>query len=394
MKFKESFATMMVIGVVIFAVFMSVLDGNVVNIALPSMMTFFGVSITTVQWVVTAYLATLMLLLIPMGQIANKYGQSKMFKLGIITFTVGSFLCGVAPTLEALVACRVLQAVGGAMLFSISSAIIFNVSSPTSRGTNMGLIASIVAVGALAGPSIGGYIVQTIGWQYVFFINVPIGIVLTILAAHYFHFDEQINHDSVIEGFKEALRNPVFITALTSLILVFTAMSMTDIISPFFLQQSMGFSAEMTGFIFLIAPITMVLSTFVMGPLVDKHPHYNFMVWGVCGSCIGYIILAISEMNSFLPGMLLAFFIMGVFGCIFNIPNNLSLMGSVPKRLTATASSMSSTGRNMGSCIGALMGGFLVTLVPGNMPMSAGIAALCTASLYVIVIVISKGRQL
>ena len=392
MKFKESFATMMVIGVVIFAVFMSVLDGNVVYIALPAMMAHFGVSISTVQWVVTAYLATLMLLLIVMGQVANKVGQSKMFKLGIAVFTVGSLLCGLAPTLETLVLCRIIQATGGAMLFSISSAIIFNVSNPSSRATNMGLIASIVAVGALAGPALGGYIVQTFGWQYVFFVNVPIGIVLSILAAYYFKFEEQINHEPVVEGFKEVLRNPVFITALVSLMLVFTAMSMTDLISPFFLQQSMGFSAEMTGFIFLIAPITMVLSTFVMGPLVDKHPGYNFMIWGVCGSCAGYIILAMSEMNSFLPGMLIAFFIMGVFGCIFNIPNNLSLMGSVPKRLTATASSMSSTGRNMGSCIGALVGGFLVTIIPGNMPMSAGIAALCTASLYLVVIVISKGR--
>ena len=111
--------------IVFAAIFMAVLDGNVVNIALPTITSYFGVDVTYSQWVVTAYLVTLTSLLLIFGRVSEYVGRGRMFILGFVVFTLGSLACGLAPDLPVLIMFRVVQATGAAMLFSISSAIIY-----------------------------------------------------------------------------------------------------------------------------------------------------------------------------------------------------------------------------------------------------------------------------
>ena len=120
--------------IVFAAIFMAVLDGNVVNIALPTITSYFGVDVTYSQWVVTAYLVTLTSLLLIFGRVSEYVGRGRMFILGFVVFTLGSLACGLAPDLPVLIMFRVVQATGAAMLFSISSAIIYQSVSPRRAG--------------------------------------------------------------------------------------------------------------------------------------------------------------------------------------------------------------------------------------------------------------------
>ena len=201
--------------IVFAAIFMAVLDGNVVNIALPTITTYFGVEVTYSQWVVTAYLVTLTSLLLIFGRVSEFVGRGRMFILGFVVFTLGSLACGLSPGLPALILFRVIQATGAAMLFSISSAIIYQLYPRGEQGKSMGYVGATVAIGSIAGPVLGGFLVDTLGWQYIFLINVPIGAVLIPVAMKYFGPEESCpernqngldwccNHDN-LHGFPDA----------------------------------------------------------------------------------------------------------------------------------------------------------------------------------------------
>ena len=146
----------LILVVVLAGVFMSVLDGVVVTIALPNITSYFHVGVAESQWVVTTYPVIETAFTIIFGKIAERTGKAKMFTAGLITFTVSSLLCGVSGSLEMLIAFRAVQGIGAATPFSIVAAIVFQVFRHEDRGKVMGLLGSAVAVGMLAGPAICG----------------------------------------------------------------------------------------------------------------------------------------------------------------------------------------------------------------------------------------------
>ena len=171
-----------ILAVVLAGVVMAVLDGVVVAIALPTITAHFGVNLDGTQWVITAYLLTMTVLLLPMGRISEYTGRAPLFVAGITLFTLASAACGFAPSLAVLIGARIVQVVGGAMVFSISNALIFEAFPVTERGRALGYLGSVVAIGALASPVVGGGLVEAFGWEYIFFINIPIGAVVVAAA--------------------------------------------------------------------------------------------------------------------------------------------------------------------------------------------------------------------
>ena len=165
-----------IMGIVLVGIFMAVLDGIVVSIALPTMTSHFHVDLAPSQWITTAYLLTITSLLLICGKVSDFTGRVPLFIAGIGLFTVSSLACGLSTNLPMLVGFRVIQAVGGAMMFSISGAIIFQAFPVHERGRAMGYIGSTVAVGSILGPIVGGFVTQALGWQSIFLINVPIGV--------------------------------------------------------------------------------------------------------------------------------------------------------------------------------------------------------------------------
>src|SRR3954468_5525363 len=172
-----------VLIVVSAAVFMASLDLFIVNIAFPAIeRDFGGTSLASLSWILNAYAIVFAALLVPAGRTADRLGRKRSFIAGLALFTLASALCAAAPNVELLVAARVLQAVGAASVFPTSLALLLPEFPPAERRKAVSIWAAVGAVAAAAGPPIGGLLVQA-GWQLVFLVNVPIGIVLLVFAV-------------------------------------------------------------------------------------------------------------------------------------------------------------------------------------------------------------------
>lgn len=162
------------------------LDNTVLNVALPSMQKDLHTTVAGMQWTIDAYTLVIASLLMLAGSTADRIGRRRVFKTGLVVFTLGSALCSVAPNLESLVAFRMVQAVGGSMLNPVAMSIITNVfTEPRERARAIGIWGGVVGISMAAGPLIGGLLVETVGWRAIFLINVPIGITAFILTWRY-----------------------------------------------------------------------------------------------------------------------------------------------------------------------------------------------------------------
>ena len=166
-----------------FGLFMATLDASIVNISLPKISLSFHVPLSgMVEWIIIAYLIVIASLLLTLGRVLDMVGQKLVWVLGLFIFTTSSALCGAAPSLLLLVIFRALQAVGGAMIMAASPFMITRAFPPTERGQALGILALVVAAGTSAGPTVGGIITEAFTWRWIFYINVPIGIIAIIVA--------------------------------------------------------------------------------------------------------------------------------------------------------------------------------------------------------------------
>ena len=163
------------------ATFMLLIDITVVNVALPDIRESLDASFTDLQWVVDAYALGLAALLLAAGSLADRLGRRLVFVAGLVLFVVASVLCGLATTPNALNAARALQGVGGAAMFATSLALIAQAFQGADRGTALGIWGATIGAAVAVGPLVGGALTESLGWEWIFFVNVPIGV-----AAVYF----------------------------------------------------------------------------------------------------------------------------------------------------------------------------------------------------------------
>jgi EmrB/QacA subfamily drug resistance transporter len=170
------------VGVLSFAIFMTSLDLFIVNLAFPYIgREFAGTSLGSLSWVLNAYTIVFAAVLVPAGRWADRVGRKRMFVGGLVTFTAGSVACGLAPSVGALIAARVVQAIGGGAMVPASLSILLAVVPAAGRARAIGTWSALGALGAALGPVVGGLLVQ-VGWRSVFWINLPVGLVATVLA--------------------------------------------------------------------------------------------------------------------------------------------------------------------------------------------------------------------
>lgn len=162
--------------------FMSTLDGSIVNIALPTISANMSVPMNQAEWVVSVYLMVVCACLLLFGKIGDSWGKIKVFRLGMLIFTIGSLLCGFNHSLAFLLFARVVQAIGASMTMATNTGIITEVFPISERGRALGMIGAFVSLGSIAGPGLGGIILSHFSWPYIFWINVPVGI-LTMIAG-------------------------------------------------------------------------------------------------------------------------------------------------------------------------------------------------------------------
>ncbi|GAA1353917.1 MFS transporter [Streptomyces beijiangensis] len=162
------------------------IDNTVLNVALPSMQKELNATLAGMQWTIDAYTLVLASLLMLAGSTADRIGRRKVFKAGLVVFTVGSLLCSIAPNLESLVAFRMVQAVGGSMLNPVAMSIITNTfTEPRERARAIGVWGGVVGISMAAGPLIGGLLVDSVGWRSIFWVNLPVGLAALLLTWRY-----------------------------------------------------------------------------------------------------------------------------------------------------------------------------------------------------------------
>lgn len=179
MKIPKSYAIALTAAL---GLFMAVLDNTIVNVALTPMAEKLGASLSSIQWVVTGYFLAQAAVIPPAGYFSNRFGIKRMFMLCLAFFTLGSLLCGLAQTSEMLIAFRVIQGLGGGALFPIAQSIAFSAFPPEKRAASSAVVGIPVLLAPVFGPTLGGLLTVNFGWEVIFFINVPVGLLALYLA--------------------------------------------------------------------------------------------------------------------------------------------------------------------------------------------------------------------
>jgi EmrB/QacA subfamily drug resistance transporter len=177
-------APWLAVATVCFGAFMGQLDASIVTLAFPALQRQFGVGLAGVQWVSLAYLLTLVALLVPVGRWSDRHGRKLIYLYGFVVFTAASAACGLAPSLAMLITLRVVQAAGAAMLQANSVALVATSAPPGQRRAALGIQAAAQALGLALGPVVGGLLIASAGWRWIFLVNVPVGVIA--VAAGWF----------------------------------------------------------------------------------------------------------------------------------------------------------------------------------------------------------------
>lgn len=190
------------VAIIVLGVFMAVLDMGVVNVAIPTMESDLHATTNQIQWVLTAYMLVIGVLVPISGWMTDRFGAKKLFLFSLFMFTVGSALCGMAWNVDSIIAFRVVQALGGGFMMPVSMAMIYRIFPPDRRGFVMGLFGVAIMAAPAFGPALSGYLVEYSSWRLIFYLNVPIGILAILLGIPMMHeFSHEVKNKLDVWGF-------------------------------------------------------------------------------------------------------------------------------------------------------------------------------------------------
>lgn len=396
-----------VMASVAMGVFLATIDGSIVNIALPNLVADFNMPLAVVEWVVLAYLLTVTTLMLSVGRLADMIGKKKIYLAGIILFTIGSALCGTATNVYALIGYRVFQAVGAAMTQALGTAIVTEAFPDAERGKALGIIGSIVSIGVIAGPTIGGLILSSLTWHWLFFVNLPVGIIGTFMVLKFVPADHKgtrqrfdtlgagtlfismislllalsigqtssfaslrvillfvmaavvfIAFVNIERKITEPMIDPVlfsnkrFSTNLVTGFITFVGTAGSVLLMPFYLLNMRGFSPEKAGLMLIVVPLVSGLLAPIAGSLSDRGYSRVIASLGLASQVIGFFLISTLDAQTTLIGYILRYIPVGIGIGFFQAPNNSMVMGSAPKNRLGIASGLLSLTRTLGQTTG------------------------------------------
>lgn len=406
-----------VLGIVAIGVFMATLDSSIVNISLPSIASFFKIPLSgSIEWIIIAYLVVSAGLLMTAGRLADMIGRKPVWIVGLSIFTIGSALCGLAPSLELLIAARALQGVGSAFAMAISPSMLTAAFAPHERGRALGLNAVIVSLGVSSGPTLGGLITENFSWRWIFLVNVPIGLIGIAASLRYLHrnvpqgrgrFDppgaillalglasltlglsfgqewgwtsfqvialgvitilslsallvvERRASSPVIDLSLFRIRN--FVSANASLVICFIGLFAVSFMLPFYFEQLRGFSTEKAGLLLTPLPLTIAVIAPFSGSLADKIGTRWLAACGLTLAAIGLIFISQINAQSTVWDIVWRLILTGAGQALFQSPNNSALMGAAPRARQGSASGLLATGRVVGQSLSVALVGAIFT---------------------------------
>jgi EmrB/QacA subfamily drug resistance transporter len=401
-----------------FAAFLTPFMGSAVNLALPAIGKDLNASAIGLGWVISSFILSSAMFLLPFGRLADIIGRKKVFSAGIMLFTISTFLILFSRSLSSLIILRIFQGISGAMIFGTSLAIITSVFPVGERGRAMGINITAVYLGLSAGPVIGGLLTQYFGWRSIFAFLVPLGIAALILiktkikaewaesrgekfdwagSAIYgialftsmYGFSKLPSFTGwicLITGFLLALvfllfekrgSNPVFdirlmlhnrIFAFSGLaaLIHYSATSATGFFISLYLQYLKGFDARTAGLIMISQPIAMTILSPFAGRLSDKYNPGIIASFGMGLTAAGLVCLCFITPQTPIYVIAVLLMLMGVGFGIFSSPNSNAIMSSVEKRHLGVASGVVGTMRMIGQMLSMGIAMMLISLFIGK----------------------------
>jgi EmrB/QacA subfamily drug resistance transporter len=388
-------------------IFLGTIDGSIVNIALPTLVEDLATTFPVVQWVVLAYLLTLATLVLGVGRIGDIVGKKRIYASGFAVFTLGSVLCGLAPSVGWLIGFRIFQAVGAAMIFALGFALVTESFPAAERGRALGITGAIVSVGIILGPTLGGLLIDLASWRWIFYVNLPIGIVGTVTAIRFLpdvppHGGERFDFVGAgiflvmllafllgltfgqTRGFADGL--PLGLLALAAVALPafvaierraehpmldlslfrnrlvsvnlfagwasFAAIGGVFLLLPFYLENVLGHPPIETGLLLASAPLALGLSAPVAGAFSDRVGPWPVILLGLSILLASYLLMTTLGTRTTALGYLLVMAPVGLGMGTFQSPNNSAIMGAVPPRRLGVTSGLLTIARITGQLSG------------------------------------------
>lgn len=402
-----------VVALVLTGLFMTTLDASIVNIGLPTIARAFGTPLSgTIEWVIIGYLVFAAALLLTVGRLSDLVGRTPIWMTGLGLFTLASVLCGAAPSVELLILARLLQGAGAALLLATGTAMLTDAVPPGQHGRALGLGALAIALGTSVGPTLGGLITEYLSWRWIFYVNVPIGLVALVAARRFLprafggsqgRFDPAgavllgvglaaltlglsfgvewgwaswrllgtlaigvvalagallVEHhvpDPIID--LELFRNRVFSSAIASMTLSMLALFSVGFLLPFYFEELRGFSTVQSGWLLTPLPLALAVVAPIAGAASDRFGSRFIAPLGLAINAVALSLLARLDTTSTISDIVWRLALVGVGQGLFQAPNTRALMEAAPSTEQGAASGLLATARITGQALSVAVAG-------------------------------------
>ncbi len=397
---------------------LSSLGTSIANVGLPNLAQAFNASFQEVQWIVLAYLLAITTLIVSVGRLGDITGRRRLLLAGIVLFTVASVLCGVAPTLWLLIAARVAQGLGAAIMMALTMAFVGETVPKAKTGSAMGLLGTMSAIGTALGPSLGGVLIAGLSWRAIFLVNVPLGILTFLLAHRHLPVDrrgpkaDRAGFDNVgtlllaltLAAYALAMtigrgsfgplnmalllaavfgvglfvlaearaasplirlamfRDSVLSASLAMSALVSTVIMATLVVGPFYLSRALGLDAALVGLVLSVGPLVAALTGVPAGRIADRFGAQRMTIVGLIGIAAGSFILSMMPATLGIPGYIAPIVVITVGYALFQTANNTAVMTDIRPDQRGVISGMLNLSRNLGLITGASVMGAVFAL--------------------------------
>jgi len=390
------------------AIFLGTIDGSIVNVALPTLVREFDTTFAAVQWIVLAYLLTQATLVLGIGRLGDIVGKKPIFTAGFGVFTLGSVLAGLSPSIGWLIGFRVLQGLGSAMIFALGFAIVAEAFPPWERGRALGINGTAVSAGIITGPIVGGLILDAVDWRWIFFVNLPIGIIGTLAAIRFVPADRPragqrfdflgagifftaiasllvaltvgqelgFTDPLVVGGFAVAavgiatfvvverrVADPMLdlglfrIRTLTAGLVagftVFVSISGLLLVLPFYLTDALGFGPRDVGLLLAAVPASLGVISPLAGSVSDRVGTRPVRAAGMAILLVGLLVAQFTlRVDTSVVTFILTGLLLGLGVGTFQSPNNSAVLGESPRERLGVVSGALTVTRLTGSMTG------------------------------------------
>ena len=380
------------------ATLLPALGASIANIGMPAIAASLQAPFQQVQWVVLAYLLALTALSVWAGRLGDRLGRRRLLLAGITLFAVASLFCALAPNLPLLVAARIAQGAGAAVMLALAMAMAAGAVSQQRAGSAMGLLGSMSALGTTLGPALGGLLLARYGWPSLFLVNLPLAALALLLAWRYLPEGRQA--PGVPLPPLSLRTEPALAAGLLASMLVSTVMMTTLVVGPFYLARGLQLDSAVSGLVLALGPLAAALCGVPAGRLVDRHGAQRMLKAGLLCAALACVALALLPASLGVAAYALPLVALTAGYALFQAANNTAMMtGVAPGRRGGVAGWMSLS-RNLGLVAGAsLMAGVFalaaggdVTLAPGD-AVTRGMHAAFASAAMVLVAALAIARR-